>query len=61
LPDAKSLRSQAARCRRLAQATSDEKVAATLEGMAEEYLAEARRLDASAAGPAPEPPAEDRS
>ena len=48
MADAAYLRSQAARCRRLAQATSDEGVAATLEGMAEEYLAKARELEAAA-------------
>ena len=42
MPDIANLKAQAARCRRLAQATSDEGVAATLTGMADQYEREAR-------------------
>jgi PAS domain S-box-containing protein len=42
---AASLRAQAARCRRLAQSTTDQRVADTLLDMAREYVAEAERLN----------------
>ena len=37
MPDSSYFRTQAARCRRLARATSDEGVAQTLNGMADDY------------------------
>ncbi|MDF7774000.1 hypothetical protein P1X14_01970 [Sphingomonas sp. AOB5] len=43
---AESLRSQAARCRRLCSSVLDPRTRESLTGMAEEYEAEAARLDA---------------
>jgi hypothetical protein len=49
--DSGYLRTQAARCRRLARATSDEGVAETLNGMADDYDRQASEEDKPAAPP----------
>jgi hypothetical protein len=52
MDDAASLRDKAARCRRLAE-TADERTAATLRMLADDYEAEARALEPEAKPPSP--------
>jgi hypothetical protein len=56
MPTRESLLEQAEKCRRLAAATLDEKMARTLRGMAEECEAEAAGMTEEAPQPRPEMP-----
>lgn len=55
MPYPENLREEASRCRRLAK-TADERTAANLRMLAENYEAEAERLQAEATPPAAEQP-----